>query len=101
MLLTGSAGTGWIAAAQDVPGGERLDVYELADPEAADRYGIGPEGAVLVRPDGHVAWRDPRAPGPHSISPTMLLGRILGVDPTTNCRETSLPSVLVLSSADS
>jgi hypothetical protein len=20
-------------------------------------YGVGPDGAVLVRPDGHVAWR--------------------------------------------
>ena len=25
--------------------------------EWATLYGIGPEGAVLVRPDGHVAWR--------------------------------------------
>jgi FAD binding domain len=25
--------------------------------ECAALYGIGPEGAVLVRPDGHVAWR--------------------------------------------
>ena len=101
VLLTGSAGTGWIAAAQGVPGGERLEVYRLGDPEAANRYRIGPEGAVLVRPDGHVAWRDPGAPGPHSISPTMLLRRILGVDPTTNGRETPPPSALVLSSADS
>jgi hypothetical protein len=25
--------------------------------EWATLYGIGPEGAALVRPDGHVAWR--------------------------------------------
>ena len=25
-------------------------------------YGIGPEGAVLIRPDGHVAWRSTDAP---------------------------------------
>jgi putative polyketide hydroxylase len=31
----------------------------LADPEGAflDAYGITPTGAVLVRPDGVVAWR--------------------------------------------
>ena len=69
VLLIGSAGTQWIAAAQRVPGGGALDVHPLADPEAARRYGIGPEGAVLVRPDGHVAWRDPGAPGPSSAFP--------------------------------
>ena len=26
-------------------------------------YGIGPAGAVLVRPDGHVAWRQGGQPG--------------------------------------
>ncbi len=40
----------------------RLGV-DLNDPggELAAAYGIGREGAVLVRPDGHVAWRDPQA----------------------------------------
>lgn len=39
---------------------------ELRDPDerwAAD-YGIEPDGAVLVRPDGHVAWRQ-RSGAPH------------------------------------
>jgi hypothetical protein len=32
---------------------------ELADPEGALRtlYAVGPDGAVLVRPDGYVGWR--------------------------------------------
>ena len=32
---------------------------ELQDPQNVffERYGIAKEGAVLVRPDGHVAWR--------------------------------------------
>lgn len=34
-----------------------LDVHYLDDPADLDRYGIDPDGAVLVRPDGHVAWR--------------------------------------------
>ena len=29
----------------------------------AEAYGIGAAGAVLVRPDGHVAWRAQGAPG--------------------------------------
>ena len=38
---------------------------DLDDPSGglAATYGIGEEGAVLVRPDGHVAWRDPQATG--------------------------------------
>ena len=71
VLLTGQAGAEWMAAAQGVPGRAALDVHRLADPEAARRYGIGPEGAVLVRPDGHVAWRDPGAPDPSSAFPVV------------------------------
>lgn len=29
----------------------------VLEDDAADAYGISPEGAVLVRPDGHIAWR--------------------------------------------
>ena len=37
------------------PGGiVRVDVEESGFGKA---YGIGPAGAVLVRPDGYVAWR--------------------------------------------
>lgn len=34
------------------------------DPDGVWRrlYGIGPAGAVLVRPDGHVAWRASEGP---------------------------------------
>lgn len=42
------------------------DVTEAAGgdaPSFADAYGIGPSGAVLVRPDGYVAWRSPDAYG--------------------------------------
>ena len=32
---------------------------DLADPDGNwhDAYGVDTDGAVLVRPDGHVAWR--------------------------------------------
>ena len=40
-----------------------IDRYRIGSPGLADlggfaaAYGVGDEGAVLVRPDGHVAWR--------------------------------------------
>ncbi|MGW1296988.1 FAD-dependent monooxygenase [Streptomyces sp. NPDC002533] len=66
VLLTGPRGTDWEHAAG--PAAQRigidLDVYRIGseyvsepDGEWAARYGVGPEGAVLVRPDGFVAWR--------------------------------------------
>ncbi|TKK84018.1 2-polyprenyl-6-methoxyphenol hydroxylase [Herbidospora galbida] len=48
-LLT-AAGSGWAPA----PG---VKVVEIDSAEWAEAYGVGPEGAVLVRPDGHVGWR--------------------------------------------
>ncbi|MCW5891134.1 MAG: FAD-dependent monooxygenase [bacterium] len=66
VLLTGPDATGWhrAAAARDVRlplavhrvGGD----VQLDDGAPADwcaLYGVDPDGAVLVRPDGHVAWR--------------------------------------------
>jgi putative polyketide hydroxylase len=50
----------------------------------ADLYGIGPHGAVLVRPDGHVAWRavgpdgPATAPGPVAALREMLEQSITG-----------------------
>ncbi len=66
VLLAASAGEAWQslarAAAADI--GLPLDAHvvgagELRDPAGAfpDAYGIGRGGAVLVRPDGVVAWR--------------------------------------------
>jgi putative polyketide hydroxylase len=70
-LLAGPDGASWMAAAGRVaspavsPSPIPLQAFrvapdgELTDP-AGDwlaRYGLTPAGAVLVRPDGHVAWR--------------------------------------------
>ncbi len=42
----------------------------LADPEGrlAEAHGISAHGTVLVRPDGHVAWRDPGTAGTSSVA---------------------------------
>jgi putative polyketide hydroxylase len=64
VLLTGADGSAWVEAARlvaDVP----LDAYRIggagdfADPDGRwpAAYGITNDGAVLVRPDGFVAWR--------------------------------------------
>ena len=34
-----------------------LSAHVIADSAWAAQYGVGPDGAVLVRPDGYVAWR--------------------------------------------
>ena len=78
VLLTGPGGDAWRAvAAAAAPPGVPLDVCQVGTAGSADglsdpdgrfqaAYGIGPDGAVLVRPDGYVAWRaaDGTAAGP-------------------------------------
>ncbi|MEU9501977.1 FAD-dependent monooxygenase [Streptomyces sp. NPDC048196] len=69
-LLSGSDGDMWRTAAKGAVQrfGVRLNCYligtepddDLAPEEGADwaeKHGTTPEGAVLVRPDGYVAWR--------------------------------------------
>ncbi|MEV5704958.1 FAD-dependent monooxygenase [Actinoallomurus sp. NPDC052274] len=65
VLLAGPSGADWADAARDAAArlGVRLTVHrigtDLSDPTGTwcARYGVGPAGASLVRPDGHVAWR--------------------------------------------
>jgi putative polyketide hydroxylase len=66
VLLAGADGAAWRdaarAAASTIPG-LNLDAYcvgrDLADPDGLfpAAYDLSPGGAVLVRPDGFVAWR--------------------------------------------
>ena len=61
VLLAGADGAAWHKAALSAAGqfGVPLDGYVIADAASgfADAYGISQAGAVLVRPDGVVAWR--------------------------------------------
>jgi hypothetical protein len=72
-LVVGRRGRGWRRAAAHLAGTGLPIVAlsvgrELADPDGrlALRFGLGDSGAVLVRPDGVVAWRsDAAAAHPH------------------------------------
>jgi 2-polyprenyl-6-methoxyphenol hydroxylase-like FAD-dependent oxidoreductase len=70
VLLTGPAGDSWSQVASSVAqqfGQLPLDVYrvgrDLGDDAACfcQAYGLSDSGAVLVRPDGFVAWRAQKA----------------------------------------
>ena len=71
-LLTGVGGGAWRGAARSVAQalGVEIDVVSIGGPncDAHDVYGrwhglaeISDDGALLVRPDRHVAWRHPHA----------------------------------------
>lgn len=46
---------------------EGIDVHRIEHPDFPEAYGIGPDGAALVRPDGYVAWRSFEAPSTAAI----------------------------------
>ncbi len=58
-LIVGPSDEVWLDAGQRVA--ERLNITlqlkRLRETNREDGLGMGPRGAVLVRPDGHVAWR--------------------------------------------
>jgi hypothetical protein len=71
VLLTGSAGDVWRDAAAtvaDAVPGIALDVHQLGDGgwhvregSFTESHDVDEDGAVLVRPDGFVAWRAAQA----------------------------------------
>ncbi|MFF2375252.1 FAD-dependent monooxygenase [Streptomyces xiamenensis] len=78
VLITGTAADGWRLAAKRVAQahGVPLDVVSIGADDETARYrdaegawsavrGVGDDGAVLVRPDQHIAWRGASA-SPHA-----------------------------------
>ena len=89
VVLAGSRGQPWRAAVAAVSGPSRppLTAYtigtggDLTDPNGDwhEMYGVDPEGAVLVRPDGQVAWRS-RSGSPDAVaSLNAALDGVLGL----------------------
>jgi 2-polyprenyl-6-methoxyphenol hydroxylase-like FAD-dependent oxidoreductase len=79
-LLTGPSGEQWRAeaaalAANGIPIVCYSEAREFTDPDGtfAAGYGLGQEGAVLVRPDGYVAW-DSSDPTGLTVGVETLLG---------------------------
>lgn len=76
LLARGESGAAWAREAASAPLPLPLACYQVGAPgEEADLvdvngefpscYGLEAGGAVLVRPDGHVAWRSTSAPSAH------------------------------------
>jgi len=90
VLLTGPSGQAWRVAGEKVaerlgipldcyavgPGGSLIDTTG----EWPSLYGVGRDGAVLVRPDGHVAWRTETTDANPATKLTAAFGRILSLD---------------------
>ena len=64
-LFSGASGDGWREGAARAAAelGVPLDAHRVPDAAFAAAYGVGEEGATLVRPDGFVAWRTSTGPG--------------------------------------
>jgi hypothetical protein len=45
-----------------------VEVRHVSGPAFRDAYGIGADGAVLVRPDGVIAWRSATRPTPAAVT---------------------------------
>ena len=86
-LFTGSSGTAWATAADAVSATLHVPIRvhgissdgEIRDIDGrwAHLTGLSPDEALLVRPDGFVAWRT-GAPPPSPPSPENCLSQVLG-----------------------
>jgi 2-polyprenyl-6-methoxyphenol hydroxylase-like FAD-dependent oxidoreductase len=63
-VVAGPLGDDWLEAGRDVAAktGLPLNLRKLPNAQESDGIRMGMRGAVLVRPDGHVAWRMPYIP---------------------------------------
>jgi putative polyketide hydroxylase len=63
-VVAGPLGDDWLEAGRDVAAktGLPLNLKKLPNAQESDGIRMGMRGAVLVRPDGHVAWRMPYIP---------------------------------------
>lgn len=95
-LLAGPDGGAWCTAAAEVERelGVPIDRYRIGGPGLGDlggftgAYGLGEDGAVLVRPDGHVAWRSATGPGIGAVLRDAV-ERILAADDAPTLAETT------------
>lgn len=89
LLLTGAKGDAWRSAARAAGatlgvslGVAAIGVAELRDTfgNALTKLGIEADGAILVRPDGHIAWRSPGAAADSTATLEHAVATMLGFD---------------------
>jgi 2-polyprenyl-6-methoxyphenol hydroxylase-like FAD-dependent oxidoreductase len=86
VLVAGRAGGAWADAAARIASPTRLSVTahrigaDIVDADGTfhDIYGLQPEGAVLVRPDGYVGWRSVGSAADPAATLAGALDRICG-----------------------
>jgi putative polyketide hydroxylase/tetracenomycin A2 monooxygenase-dioxygenase len=78
VLVAGPLGGAWEAAAQQASAATGLPVGFRTMPRVdfSDGFRMGQHGAVLVRPDGHVAWRMPWQPDDLGAAVTNALNQV-------------------------
>lgn len=80
VLVTGPMAAAWREAARDVAQRHPvpLEVQTLRSAHPVDGFQMGAEGAVLVRPDGHIAWRVGWTPDDPASELVSALEAVLG-----------------------
>ncbi len=102
-LVTGSAGAAWCEAADSVARSHEVPlVAHFIGPEGelqsvdrhwSEAYGIGADGALLIRPDGFVAWRQPGAVDDPQTVLREVVEQIVGHSPS--CLQNDKPCLYV------
>lgn len=79
VLVAGPKAGGWTEAARKVSGrnGVNVQVRQLENSHEKDGLLLGLRGAVLVRPDGHVAFRMPWTPSDPAAELAGVLAKLL------------------------
>ncbi|MBP0625201.1 FAD-dependent monooxygenase [Cupriavidus consociatus] len=79
VLVAGAKADEWVAAAHSVAAktGRPIEVRQLEDSHEKDGLLLGMRGAVLVRPDGHVAFRMPWTPSDPARELAESIARLL------------------------
>ena len=78
-VVAGPLGNDWLEAGRQVSekSGSLRSLKQLPQAASVGRHSIGLRGAVLVRPDGHVAWRMPYIPSDPARELAGALERVL------------------------
>ncbi|MFD2157173.1 FAD-dependent monooxygenase [Rhodococcus jostii] len=67
VLVCGPDATGWKAAGEDLAREGKMPLLVKVLPHLVGPLTLGHEGAALVRPDGHVAWRSQGSGAPEDL----------------------------------